>query len=78
MLNPFHVNSQKVLYVSLIIPVMLRSFKASDANEHSDSTISSEQINIPNIVFLKDTCDKHVPVSMNGNQVIQVILEKKF
>lgn len=57
---------------------MLRTFKASDANEHSDSTVSSEQINIPYIVFLKDTCDKHVPVPMNGNQVVQVVLEKKF
>lgn len=57
---------------------MLRTFKASDANEHSDSTVSSEQINIPYIVFLKDTCDKHVPVPMNGNQVVQVILRKNL
>lgn len=58
MLNPFHVNSQKVLHVLLIIPVVLRCSVLKqvmqNASEHSDSTVSSEQINIPNIgVFLK-------------------------
>lgn len=86
MLNPFHVNSQKVLQVLLIIPVVLRRCSVlkqvmQNASEHSDSTVSSEQINIPNIgVFLKaiGIYKIHVSVPMNGNQVIQVILEKKL
>lgn len=57
------------------------SFKAmmQNAIEHSDSTASTELINIPNIeVFLKNISDIQVHVPKKGSQVIKVILEKKI